>query len=59
MAARERLGRAALIRTRVFCICDRDMAMGVLHKRFGNDGLDRPTHWLWQPGSCSCLAPLC
>lgn len=29
MAARERLGRAALLRTRGFCIRDCDMAMGV------------------------------
>lgn len=28
-AARERLGMALLLRARGFCICDREMAMGV------------------------------
>lgn len=53
IAARERLGRAALLRTRGFCISDRDMATGVY-----TIGLVM-TVWtvLRQPGSCSYLAP--
>lgn len=51
IAARERLGRAALLRTRGFCISDRDMATGVYTR-----GLVM-TVWTVLPGSCSCLAP--